>query len=475
MDLAIVMANEPSFAQLVTQAVFGADRPLTLTEIKARVEMVRPVDTQNPRATLRTAINSNRLIASLGGRPARYTWWPRHLAGNSFRQPLADSDLETGTLVLNEETWAALWPDFHGGADRSQGDVTLVLPGGRVLEARVEHLVYGKAVWGLLPTPALADWYRERGAKPEDELIVRVLDAESHRYALELCRRSDRDEEAIAVRNKALADAAEVVVRAGKPPTPYFDLIPRLIAHDAYRDPLPPDPWEGILRADLRFVMRYHDVFLSDRTVNSLEREPEVLPDPCASPRPKGNRRKVRTEEARRAWGEYLFDRGMDHLWVGWSFAAEAYYREALRTDPGHADAWAHLGNLRFEEGYVVEALGHYERAQAAAGARTIGDPARYSPPFWLDLDSRPFMRALHGRGLCLWRLGRVDEARQVFAWMMELNPNDNQGARFLLHDLDQGLSWEESTAREEEGEQARQEEAFWRAREGKRGAGIIH
>jgi hypothetical protein len=60
-------------------------------------------------------------------------------------------------------------------------------------------------------------------------------------------------------------------------------------------------------------------------------------------------------------------------------------------------------------------------------------------------------MRALHGRGLCLWRLGRTGEARQVFAQMLELNPNDNQGVRFLLHDLDEGLSWEESLVRDEE------------------------
>lgn len=146
-----------------------------------------------------------------------------------------------------------------------------------------------------------------------------------------------------------------------------------------------------------------------------------------------------------------------------------------LRIDPGHADAWVHLGNLRFEEGHVVEVLEHYERAQVAAEVRTIGDPAEYPGSFWLDVDSRPFMRAIHGRGLCLWRLGRIDDARQVFAWMMELNPNDNQGARFLLHDLDQGLSWEESTAREEEKERARREEAFWRAHEGRRGAGITH
>jgi len=33
---------------------------------------------------------------------------------------------------------------------------------------------------------------------------------------------------------------------------------------------------------------------------------------------------------------------------------------------------------------------------------------------------------------------------------LLELNPNDNQGVRFLLRDLDEGLSWEESMARDE-------------------------
>ena len=467
------MTIGPSFAKLVTQAVLGAGRPLTLDEIKARVEMVRPVDTRNPQATLRTAVNNNRLIASLGGRPARYTWWPRHLAGNSFRQPLANSDLEAGTLGLGEETWAALWPSFHGGSDRGQGDVTLALADGPVLQARVGFLEGGQAVWGLLPAPSLAEWYRTQHANRSDALIVRVLDVDAHRYAVELCRQADRDEAAIVARNRALADAAERVIRAGRPPTPDFDLIPRLIAHNVYRDPVPPDPWESVLRADLRFVLSGSGVYLADRIVNSLEREHDVPPDPWAAPRPRGGRRKARSDEARQAWGQYLFERGIDHRWGGWDLEAESYYREALRIDPGHADAWVHLGNRCFEDGHVVEALGHYVRAQEAAKARTIGDPNCYAGPFWLDLDSRPFMRALHGRGLSLWRLGRVDEARQIFSWMMALNPNDNQGVRFLLHDLDEGLSWEESVAQEEE--RVAREEALWRVQRGRRGTGTVH
>jgi tetratricopeptide (TPR) repeat protein len=329
--------------------------------------------------------------------------------------------------------------------------VTLVLADAPVLQTRIEHLVAGQPIWGLSPTPALADWYRQQGATPEDTLIVQVLDVEARRYAVSLARRAERDESAIAARNQALADAAEKVLRAARLSLPDFWLIPRLIAHDAYRHPLPPDPWEDVLRADLRFVVERRNAILTERVVNDLEREQAVPSDLWASPRPKGNRRKARTNEARRAWGAYLFDRGMDHLWKGWSIAAEAYYKEALRLDPGHADAWVHLGNQRFEEERVAEALTLYERGQAAAEARTIGDPARYPAPFWLDVDSRPFMRALHGRGLCLWRLGRIDEARQVLALMLELNPNDNQGVRFLLHDLDEGLSWKESVVRDEE------------------------
>jgi hypothetical protein len=90
-----------------------------------------------------------------------------------------------------------------------------------------------------------------------------------------------------------------------------------------------------------------------------------------------------------------------------------------------------------------------YQRGIDAALARTIGDPEQYAPPFWLDLDSRPFMRAVNGKALCLWRLGRVEEARAIFEDMLRWNPNDNQGVRFLLQDIEEGLSWEEGMARE--------------------------
>jgi hypothetical protein len=49
----------------------------------------------------------------------------------------------------------------------------------------------------------------------------------------------------------------------------------------------------------------------------------------------------------------------------------------------------------------------------------------------------------MHGYGLCLWRLGRWDEAAQVFSRMLWMNPADNQGARFELSEVRARRPWE--------------------------------
>lgn len=63
----------------------------------------------------------------------------------------------------------------------------------------------------------------------------------------------------------------------------------------------------------------------------------------------------------------------------------------------------------------------------------------------WGWIDNRPFLRCMHGYGLCLWRLGKSSEAAAVFERMLWLNPSDNQGERFNLHWIREGRTWEES------------------------------
>jgi len=114
---------------------------------------------------------------------------------------------------------------------------------------------------------------------------------------------------------------------------------------------------------------------------------------------------------------------------------------DVLCEEPRCIDAHAHLGNLAFDR-TPASALVHYE-----IGVR-IGElslPPNFNGLLvWGRLYNRAFLRCLHGYGLCLWRLGRLDEAQQVFERILALNPSDHQGVRFCWYDLRQGRSWEE-------------------------------
>ena len=127
--------------------------------------------------------------------------------------------------------------------------------------------------------------------------------------------------------------------------------------------------------------------------------------------------------------------------------AARAILMDLLGSDLRCLDAHAHLGNLAFDR-YPERALVHYE-----IGTR-IGElslPAGFDGLLlWGHLFNRPFLRCLHGYGLCLWRLGRTAEAIQVFERILSLNPNDNQGVRFCWEDARAGTTWEEMQEREE-------------------------
>ena len=62
----------------------------------------------------------------------------------------------------------------------------------------------------------------------------------------------------------------------------------------------------------------------------------------------------------------------------------------------------------------------------------------------WGLIDNRPFLRCMHGFGLCLWRLGRFEEAGCGFDRMLWLNPSDNQGVRFVIDEVRDRTAWED-------------------------------
>jgi tetratricopeptide (TPR) repeat protein len=109
-----------------------------------------------------------------------------------------------------------------------------------------------------------------------------------------------------------------------------------------------------------------------------------------------------------------------------------ALAKEALALTVDCADAWVLLAEE--ETASDVAARPFWEEA-VNAGERVLGRRAFEDDVghFWGLLETRPYMRAMQGLATCLWRLGDFDAAVGRFEELLRLNPNDNQGNRYLL------------------------------------------
>jgi len=105
--------------------------------------------------------------------------------------------------------------------------------------------------------------------------------------------------------------------------------------------------------------------------------------------------------------------------------------RKALVICPDCADAYVVLAEetVRTPE----EARDLYAQGVAAA-ERALGEAFKeYEGSFWGFVETRPYMRAREGLAQCLWLLEEHEAAIDHFSEMLRLNPNDNQGIRYIL------------------------------------------
>jgi len=129
-------------------------------------------------------------------------------------------------------------------------------------------------------------------------------------------------------------------------------------------------------------------------------------------------------------------DRAQEVIYDAWDAATPKRRLElaakALAISPLCADAL-----VLFAEHAApgsAEQLDWYRRG-AAAGEAALGETvlAEDAGHFWGLLETRPYMRARLGLARLLWMRGARDEALAHFRDMLRLNPNDNQGVRYVL------------------------------------------
>ena len=128
-------------------------------------------------------------------------------------------------------------------------------------------------------------------------------------------------------------------------------------------------------------------------------------------------------------------EQAQDLMYEAWDAVGKSRVtlaRKALALSQDCADAYVLLAEETASSLEELEAL--YEQG-VQAGERALGPEAFEEDVghFWGILQTRPYMRARLGLAQCLWLLGRREEAIGHYVGMLRLNPNDNQGIRYVL------------------------------------------
>jgi tetratricopeptide (TPR) repeat protein len=135
---------------------------------------------------------------------------------------------------------------------------------------------------------------------------------------------------------------------------------------------------------------------------------------------------------------ENSLERAQDIAWDAWDTPDRrkriSLAKKALAISPLCADAYVllALNQARTSDDAIAVYRKGVEAGEKALGKRSfredVGD-------FWSILETRPYMRVRQGLATALWETGAHEEAIAHYEALLKLNPNDNQGIRYLLSD----------------------------------------
>ena len=108
--------------------------------------------------------------------------------------------------------------------------------------------------------------------------------------------------------------------------------------------------------------------------------------------------------------------------------------------DDLYIEAWNGLGTVYWMDN-LPRAREHFQKAYDLTLQHFKGTlPKKLN---WGLLENRQYLRAIQNLGLVFWREQKNSEAMKMFTLLLQLNPDDNQGTRYLVAAIHEGLSWE--------------------------------
>ncbi|MBI4769219.1 MAG: plasmid pRiA4b ORF-3 family protein [Chloroflexi bacterium] len=252
------MTERITITGLVHEAMAAAPRPLEMSAIVDYLTSHHPRPPQNPEKSARNAIAQSALLVPLYD--GSYAYLPNYVSGGAFRFTLIPPALERMELYLDELSRLALWPRWYApGEQRNQGPLQVSLADG-------PDVIFTPGYGGLANEVAQAprefwNWLGAYYPEPGDDLVLRISADDPLRYTLEFAPQDGRDEERLAVRNRALADRACEFMQRRRATLPAYELITAMIVLGVYRHPDPPDNLHRVLVQDERFVSLSFDQY----------------------------------------------------------------------------------------------------------------------------------------------------------------------------------------------------------------------
>lgn len=108
------------------------------------------------------------------------------------------------------------------------------------------------------------------------------------------------------------------------------------------------------------------------------------------------------------------------------------YLRTVLSLDAHHAGALLDLADLHYQQGDIDQSSTRYAELLENERRRwKLSQPDRTA--WWSQPETRPLMKAHYGLMMCDWQRGELEDALHHATTLLQLNPTDNQGVRFLI------------------------------------------